>query len=117
VLAVEELHLRQMSQQRQELAPRLQAGMAYRQLVAPGSFLRRLAHTAAREGVTMIKVDPSHSTRACAVCGAVLPGQAGELYLTCPQGHRYDVDDNAAEILFRRAFAGADAHGTVGTRV
>jgi len=115
VLAVEDLNLRQMNQQRQELSPRLRAGMAYRQLVAPGSFLQRLAHTAAREGVKIIKVDPSYSTLECAVCGAVLPGQEGELYLTCPHGHRYDVDYNATEILFRRAFAGGDANGTVGT--
>jgi hypothetical protein len=59
VLAVEDLDVRQMSQRRAAMSPRLQASMVYRQLVAPGACLQRLAHTAAREGVTVIKVHPA----------------------------------------------------------
>jgi hypothetical protein len=105
VLAIAELHLRQMSQRRPAMSLRLQASMAYRQLVAPGAFLQRLTHTAAREGVQVIKVDSTYSTLTCPICEAVLPSQDGELWLTCPHGHRYDQDRGAAITLFHRAFA------------
>ena len=114
VLAVEDLDVRQMSQRRSEMSPRLQASMVYRQLVAPGAFLQRLAHTAAREGVKVIKVNPAYSTLTCPVCQAILPSQEGELWLTCPHGHRYDQDRAAATTLFRRAFASGDTRSTEG---
>lgn len=103
---IEALDLKQLAARDAFAAPRLQASQQYRQLTAPSAFLARLKTTAAREGVTVQEVDPAFSTLTCPVCGAVLPGQDGEVSLTCPHGHVYDQDRGAAKNLFERALAG-----------
>ena len=102
-IALEDLSLRQMAQD-EEQTPRLAQSQKYRQLVGLSSFVQRLTHTAAREGVTLTRVDPAWTTRTCAVCGAHLPKQSGDLVLVCPQGHAYDQDESAAQIVWERAF-------------
>ncbi len=102
-LAVEALDLKRMAEQADQ-APRLANSQKYRHLVGLGAFLLRLTHTAQREGVRLVKVDPAGSTSTCATCGAPVE-QTGEIFLTCRQGHHRDTDQNAAKILWERAFA------------
>ena len=107
-LAVEALDLKRMAEQ-EDLAPRLAQSQQYRQLVGLGAFLQRLAHTAQREAVQVLKVDPADTTRTCPRCGTILTKeqfevQHGEQFLSCPQGCRYDMDIGAAIELHRRAF-------------
>ena len=108
-LAVEALDLKRMAEQVDQV-PRLANSQQYRQLVGLGAFLLRLTHTAQREGVRLVKVDPAWSTLECAQCGAFLAREdnTGELYLTCPHGHRYDQDRNASIVLYKRAFGTSD---------
>jgi len=107
-LAVEALDLKRMAAQ-EDLAPRLARSQKYRQLVGLGAFLQRLTHTAHREAVQVLKVDPADTTRTCPWCGTKLTkeqfeAQQGAQWLSCPQGCRYDMDIGAAIALYRRAF-------------
>ena len=109
VIVVEDLALSRMAAREAQISPRLQASQQYRQLTAPGALLARLQHTAQREGVTVLALDPAYSTLECATCGSRLTkaDNTGELWLTCPRGHAYDQDANSAKNLFARARAGA----------
>ncbi len=114
-LAVEALDLKRMAEQ-EDLAPRLAQSKKYRQFVGLGAFLQRLAHTAQREAVQVLKVDPAGTTRTCPLCGTILTkeqleAQHGEQFLSCPQGCRYDMDIGAAMELYRRAFPATAALG------
>ena len=102
-IAVEALTLKRMAEQ-EDQEPRIQAGQKYRQLSSPSTLLLRLQHTAAREGVRVVRVDPAYSTLTCAVCGETVE-QTGEIFLVCAHGHTQDTDVNAAKILWHRAFA------------
>ena len=117
-LAVEALDLKRLAEQ-DDLAPRLAQSQKYRQLVGLGAFLQRLAHTAQREGVQVLKVDPADTTRTCPRCGTLLTkeqfeAQQGAQVLSCPQGCRYDMDIGAAIALYRRAFPATAARGARG---
>jgi hypothetical protein len=105
-IAIEALDLKRMATAADQ-APRLQRSQQYRQLVGLAAFRQRLRHTAQREGVEVIEVDPAWSTRECPYCGARLQEPTGELVVICPQGHPYDVDEGAAQVLYGRAFPGA----------
>jgi hypothetical protein len=114
-LAVEALDLKRMAEQK-DVAPRLAQSQQYRQLVGLGAFLQRLAHTAQREAVQVLKVDPADTTRTCPRCGAILTkeqfeAQHGAQFVSCPQGCRYDMDVGAAIALYRRAFPDRAARG------
>jgi hypothetical protein len=107
-IAIEALALKRMAEAADQ-APRLQWSQQYRQLVGLAAFLQRLRHTAQREGVAVVEVDPAWSTLECPSCGDRLQDQTGELVLICPQGHPYDVDEGAAQVLYSRAFPGSPA--------
>jgi len=102
-IAIEDLDLRQMAE-RHDQSLRLKHSQKYRQLVGLGAFLLRLTHTAQREGVRLVKIDPAGTTNTCAVCGSSVE-QTGEIFLECTQGHRFDTDRSASQIIFTRAFA------------
>jgi transposase len=85
-------------------------------LVGLGAFLQRLAHTAQREAVQVLKVDPADTSRTCPRCGTILTkeqfeAQQGAQFVSCPQGCRYDMDIGAAIALYRRAFPERAARG------
>ncbi len=107
-IAIEALDLKRMAEAADQ-APRLQRSQHYRQLVGLAAFRQRLRHTAQREGVAVVEVDPAWSTRECPYCGDRLQDHTGELVVICPQGHPYDVDEGAAQVLYGRAFPGSPA--------
>jgi len=104
-IALEALDLKRMAESKEQ-ASRLSNSQKYRQLVGLGAFLLRLTHTAQREGVTLVKVDPAGTTNTCALCGSAVE-QTGEAFLACAHGHRLDTDVNASQIIYRRAFGNA----------
>jgi Putative transposase DNA-binding domain len=110
-IAIEALDMPRMASTETEKSARLEASMQYRQLLGPGALLTRLTHTAQREGVLLVPVDPAWSTRTCPTCGIRLrkEDQTGEIWLECPQGHRYDQDAAGSRMIWERAFHGTAA--------
>jgi len=108
-IALEALDFRRMAEAPDQ-APRLAHSQQYRQLVGLSALLTRLTQTAQREGVTLVRINPAYTSRTCPQCGTVLSSkqwapQAGEQFIQCPQGCRFDVDSAAAQSIWQRAFA------------
>lgn len=77
---------------------------------AIGSFRMALRNAFIARGGRVVEVDPENTTRECSVCGVVEEFDAGrKLRNTCPNGHEWDQDENAARNLFERWRRVADA--------
>lgn len=83
----------------QDAEPALKAAQRYRQIAAIGDFRLRYRRAAAKAGTMLVDKPAAYTTLTCWVCGEVLAGQDGSLWLRCPAGHRWDQDDNAARVL------------------
>lgn len=81
--------------------PALKRSDRYRQIAAIGEFKRILEHQARKRQALLIDGEAAYSTVTCFVCGArTEPGPA--LILECPNGHRFDQDENAARWFLAR---------------
>jgi len=80
-------------------------GAWYRKTAAISSLRLTIEHTCSREGVEVLKVNPSYSTLTCHVCGQIDQfNAAAELVHKCSQcGLLWDQDANAAAVLLQRA--------------
>lgn len=65
------------------------------------SFFRQCVREAAQKtGRRVRKVPAPDTTRLCHVCHTLVEENNGALYLTCPNGHTWDQDENAGINLF-----------------
>lgn len=99
-LVIEDMDLSSMvTHEALQHAPRaVQAAAWSRVLVAPSELRLYLAEAARKCGTTIERVNPAYTTVTCHVCGGVTDN-TGDLELTCPLGHRWDQDENAARNL------------------
>jgi hypothetical protein len=67
----------------------------YRNYAAVGELRTSLVRTAAKLSCRVLKVAAENSTIVCHLCGAKSK-PSSSLFITCPEGHRWDQDWNAA---------------------
>lgn len=74
-------------------------------VAAPGEFRLILRNAFEREGGRIETAAVAHSTTECHVCGDLLGERVdrSSLVLECPNGHRWDQDENAARVLWARS--------------
>jgi hypothetical protein len=97
------LGIKQMLEDRQPEADRqysLTRARRYHQWVAVSELMSYLDEAAAKTGCTIIRVDPSNTSRGCAECGELIVQNAAKLIVSCPNGHAADQDVNAARNIF-----------------
>lgn len=64
------------------------------------SFFRQaIIEAAAKTGTIITKKPAAYTTLRCHVCGEIIEQNDGSLFLTCPQGHTIDQDENAGHNL------------------
>ena len=97
-IAVEDLDIKKMAEE-PDKPYRLARSMEMRQLVAPYSLLLTLAHMASKRGTVITKHNPAYTSITCPVCGEILPENTGNRVLVCSQGHAYDQDYGASQII------------------
>lgn len=81
----------------------LDAADRYRQIVAPATLLQTIRNAARFRGAEVVNGETAYSTLTCWICGGVLSGQDGSLWLRCPRGHQWDQDVNAARNLLSQS--------------
>jgi len=79
----------------------LEAARRYHQWTV-SELMSYLEQAAAKNGCTLVAVDPAHTTRRCAECGELIVEKMVKLVLTCPNGHASDQDANAARNIFSK---------------
>lgn len=120
VIVLENLKVRQMSKSARGTSEepgvnvRAKAGLNRAILDAGWSkFDAALGWKTAERGGRVIRVNPAYSSQTCSVCGHVDPtsrhSQSEFHCVSC--GHRENADVNAAKVLLRRGFSGAEACG------
>lgn len=77
-------------------SPVLRTAAKYRQWAGLGELRTVIKNAARKYGSEIIESETFNMTRRCFVCSAVHIGDKAELYLECPNGHRWDQDVNAA---------------------
>jgi hypothetical protein len=105
------LGIKQMLEDRQPDAENryaLDAARRYHQWTAVSELMSHLEHAAAKKGSKLIAVDPFHTTRRCAECGELILQKTAKLVLTCPNGHAFDQDANAARNIFSKMMERAE---------
>lgn len=113
-LAFEDLGMAELeAADRQEGA--LKGAAKYRQLVAPYAFRQAVQLVAPKAGTLVSWRDPAYTTVDCAVCTARVLANSGALVLTCPAGHSWDQDENAARNLVARLNGGREDRGCAAT--
>lgn len=80
----------------------------YRQIAAIGEFKDMLRHQVKKRQARLIDGGTVSSTVTCFSCGRETEG-GPKLRLQCPQGHRFDQDENAARWLLSKIDAGIRA--------
>lgn len=83
-----------------------------------------IAYKAARDGSTLVTVDPRYTSQTCPECGAIAPKTLAERVHRCDCGCVLDRDVAAAKVILSAALAAADpglpvragANGAVGRR-
>lgn len=79
--------------------PALKNAAKYRQFVAL-SMLREFIRQAAPKNGSTIQGEPAaDSTRLCWECNELVEKNGGALFLECPNGHKWDQDENSSKIL------------------
>ncbi|MBI4468384.1 MAG: transposase [Acidobacteria bacterium] len=73
----------------------------YRQIAAIGEFKSILQHQARKRHARLLDGEAAYSTITCFTCGARAEGGAA-LVLQCPNGHKFDQDENAAKWFLAR---------------
>jgi len=79
--------------------PAFRNAAKYRQWAGLGELRTAIRNAARKYGSEIIEAETFNTTRRCFVCSAEYKGDKAELYLTCPNGHRWDQDINAASNL------------------
>lgn len=103
-----DLSTKQLAQQ--EDGPVLQNAAKFRAWAAIGELRSDIAYAARKNGCEIIGPDGAYSTIECWECGALVE-KGPSLYLECPNGHRWDQDENAARnLLAFSQTSPADAH-------
>jgi hypothetical protein len=99
-LIVEEMDLSEMiTEEAMRDAPvALKRGARWRFVVSPSEFRTFLEQAAKKTGTIIDKRPAAYTTIICHRCGT-LTENTGRLELTCPRGHRWDQDENAARNL------------------
>jgi Putative transposase DNA-binding domain len=85
----------------------LEAARRYRHWAAVAELKGDIEQAAIKYGGQLFKQESAWTTRTCHLCGEQVEGSAA-LELSCPQGHRWDQDVNAAMNLLRRLTKGGD---------
>jgi hypothetical protein len=86
-----------------EEPPMIEAASSNRQCVSPSDFRLALVNAFEHRGGKVVYVDATNTTRECAVCGEVEKfDAANNLRNTCPNGHNWDQDENAAKNILGR---------------
>jgi transposase len=95
-IAIEDMELAQLHQRSNE--PALRNAAQYRNYAAVGELRTFLRRAAARTATLVKPGESSETTSTCWQCAALVkPGAS--LGLTCPNGHQWDQDQNAARNL------------------
>lgn len=111
-IVIEDLDLRRMRMKPQtEQAPALERSQQYANLVALSEFRAALQQATKNRGTKLIMVDPQGTTRRCTVCGVESESPREELIMSCPNGHRWDQDVNAAINILGRYLADGSGSG------
>jgi hypothetical protein len=76
----------------------LDSAARYRQWASPAELSLYLRQAAMSTGTVVKEAESAFSTTTCAECGAQAT-QTGNVILTCPTGHSWDQDENAARNL------------------
>lgn len=74
----------------------------YRVWASPAELSLYIRHAAVSTGTVIMEAESAFSTTTCAECGAHAT-QTGNLILSCPDGHSWDQDQNAARNLLSQA--------------
>jgi transposase len=93
-IIIKPLPVQRLSQYRS----RLDAAARYRHWASPAELSLYVRQAARNTGAIVHEAESAFSTTTCAECGAQAV-QSGNLILTCPYGHRWDQDENAARNL------------------
>jgi hypothetical protein len=80
------------------LGPGLDSAARYRHWASPAELHLYVRQAARNSGAVVQEAESAFSTTTCAECGGQAT-QSGNLFLTCPNGHRWDQDENAARNL------------------
>lgn len=105
VIARESFRIKQMLEDRKPGADNkyaLARARRYHQWVAASELMTYLDEAAAKNGCTLVAVDPTNTTRRCAECGELINESATKVVLSCPNGHASDQDVNAARNIFAK---------------
>lgn len=89
--------------ERRNQPPALRRAGRYHKWAATGELRRFIAAAASRYQTKIVPIKEPHSTIKCNVCGAIAAGDKSRLFLTCPAGHCWDQDVNAARNLLAEA--------------
>jgi hypothetical protein len=74
------------------------AASRYRQWASPAELNLYIRQAAKHNGAIVKEAESAFSTTTCVECGAQTV-QSGNLILTCPNGHKWDQDENSARNL------------------
>src|SRR5579871_709818 len=97
-----EFHLKHMIARRDKPLALRQAGR-YEKWAAIGELRQMIKLAASKERARLLSAEESGSTLRCHLCGEVAAGNRSRLFLTCPAGHRWDQNINAAHNLLLEA--------------
>ena len=97
-----DFHIKNMIEQHDKPPALSQAGR-YEKWAAIGELRRMVAFAASKYEARIVAGEESRSTVRCNVCGEIAAGNRSRLFLTCPAGHRWDQDVNAARNLLAEA--------------
>ena len=84
--------------------PVFRSAARYREWAGVGELRRSIVYAARRYGSEIVEAETFGTTRQCFFCSADHEGEKLELYLECPNGHRWDQDINAAQNILASLF-------------
>lgn len=101
----EDLAVSEMAQEEQSSdSYALKNAGRYRQMVAMFELRQRLAQAVKKRGGEILPVQTANTTRECHVCGGIADASP-DVLLRCENGHTWDQDENAAQVIYCRAFS------------
>jgi hypothetical protein len=101
-----DLDVRQIAEAK-DVEPALKASAKYRQWAAPATLVSTIRKAARKHGAEVVEAQAAWSTVTCHRCGEAAEASAA-LWLTCPNGHQWDQDVNAARNLYSQSWPVAE---------
>ena len=92
---IEALNVKELGEGEKESLGHGEVGK-YRHFAAVGELLSIIKQMAKKYGRHVAEKNPALTTITCPVCSEISTSDRAELFLTCPNGHRYDQDQGAA---------------------